>query len=103
VAIFLLLQAPAAQGGRGMVLIIQLVLLVAIFYFILILPQRREAKRHKEVLAALRPGDAIVTSGGLIGEIVQLKDDQVTVKTGDSRVVVERARIARKLEAPAKP
>jgi preprotein translocase subunit YajC len=86
-----------------MVLIIQLVLLVAIFYFILILPQRREAKRHKEVLAALRPGDAIVTSGGLIGEIVQLKDDQVTVKTGDSRVVVERARIARKLEAPAKP
>ena len=86
-----------------MVLIVQLVLLVAIFYFILILPQRREAKRHKEMLAALRPGDAIVTSGGLIGEIVQLKEDQVTLKSGDSRVIVERVLIARKLEATAKP
>jgi preprotein translocase subunit YajC len=85
----------------GMALIIQLVLIVAIFYFILILPQRREQKRHREMLAALRPGDAIVTAGGLIGEIIQLKDEQITIKSGEARVIIERGRVARLLNPPA--
>jgi len=85
----------------GMALIIQLVLIVAIFYFLLVMPQRREQKRHREMLAALRPGDEVVTAGGVIGEIVQLRDDQVVLKSGDSRLVVERPRIARKVAAPA--
>jgi preprotein translocase subunit YajC len=84
-----------------MALIIQLVFIVAIFYFILVLPQRREQKRHREMLAALRPGDEIVTAGGLVGDIVQLKEDLVTVKSGDARVVVERGRIARLLNPPS--
>lgn len=85
----------------GMALIIQLVLIVAIFYFLLILPQRREQKRHREMLAALRPGDQVVTAGGVIGEIIQLKEDQVMVKSGESRLLIERARIARKVGDPA--
>ncbi|CAN5849550.1 hypothetical protein BH23GEM8_BH23GEM8_21640 [soil metagenome] len=85
----------------GLALIIQLVFIVAIFYFILILPQRREQKRHREMLAALRPGDQIVTAGGLVGDIVQLKDDLVTVKSGDARVIVERGRVARLLNPPS--
>jgi preprotein translocase subunit YajC len=85
----------------GMALIIQLVFIVAIFYFILILPQRREQKRHREMLAALRPGEQIVTVGGLVGDIVQLKEDLVTIKSGDARVVIERGRIARLLNPPA--
>ena len=85
----------------GMALIIQLVLVVAIFYFLLILPQRREQKRHREMLAALRPGDEVVTFGGVVGEIIQLKEELVTIKSGDSRLVVERGRIARLLRAPA--
>ena len=76
-------------------MIIQLVAILAIIWFLLILPQRREQKRHREMIAALRAGDEVVTSGGLIGEIIHLKDDQVTLKSGDARVVVERARIAR--------
>jgi preprotein translocase subunit YajC len=82
----------------GLPLLINLVLFVGIFYFLLIVPQRREQKRHAEMIAALRPGDEVVTAGGLIGEIVQLKDDQITLKSGDSRVLVERARIARLLK-----
>ena len=85
----------------GMALILQLVLVVGIFYFLLILPQRREQKRHREMLAALRPGDEVVTFGGLVGEVIQLKEDVVTIKSGDSRLVVERGRIARLLRAPA--
>lgn len=84
-----------------MALIIQLVLIVAIFYFLLIMPQRREQKRHREMIAALKPGDEVVTMGGLVGDIVTVKDDRVTLKTGDARVVVERARIARLAAAPA--
>lgn len=79
--------------------IIQLVVFVAIFYFMLILPQRKEQKRLRDMLAALRPGDEVVTSGGLIGEVILIKDEQVSLKTGDARVVVERARIVRKVEA----
>ena len=100
-AITLVLQASGQGGGMGMALIVQLVLVVAIFYFLLILPQRREQKRHREMLAALRPGDEVVTFGGLVGEVIQLKDELVTIKSGDSRLVVERGRIARLLRAPA--
>lgn len=84
-----------------MALMIQLVLIVAIMYFLFILPQRKEAKRHRELLAALRPGDEVATMGGVVGEIIQLKDDLVTLKSGDSRLVVERARIARLTRQPA--
>ena len=80
--------------------IIQLVAIVAIFYFLLILPQRREQKRHREMLAALRPGDKVVTAGGLVGDIVALAEDVVTLKTGDARVMVDRGRIARLVDAP---
>ena len=86
---------PGARGSRAWRFIIQLVLIVAILYFLFILPQRREQKRHRELLAALKPGDAVVTMGGLVGDIIQLKEDLVTLKSGDARVVVERARIAR--------
>jgi len=81
--------------GQGTATLINILMVVAIFYFLLILPQRREQKRHKEMLEALRPGDSVVTAGGIMGEIVQLRDDQVTVKSGESRFVVEKAKIAR--------
>lgn len=96
----LTLFALQAGGFGGMGLLIQLVFIIAIFYFLLILPQRREQKRHREMLAALNRGDQVVTMGGLVGEIIQLKDDLVTLKTGEARVVVERARIARLVTPP---
>ena len=91
-----------AQGGiPAMGVLIQFVFIIGIVYFLLIAPQRRERKRHAEMLAELKPGDQVVTAGGLIGEIISMRDEAVTVKTGDARVVVERARIARKVTAPA--
>lgn len=76
-------------------ILIQVVPLVAIMYFLFILPQRREQKRHRELIAGLKPGQEVVTTGGLVGEIIQLRDDLVTIKSGEARVVVERVRIAR--------
>jgi preprotein translocase subunit YajC len=78
----------------------------AIFYFILIRPQATQRKKHDELVRNLKKGDEIVTSGGLVGEVLFIKtmgdadkgggmDDRVTIKTGDTRVVVERGRIAK--------
>jgi preprotein translocase subunit YajC len=77
----------------------------AIFYFILIRPQSLQRKKHDELVRGLKKGDEIVTNGGLVGEVVFIKEmgddktagmeDRVTIKTGDTRVVIERGRIAR--------
>ena len=90
------------QGGMGMALIFQLVMIVAIFYFLLILPQKRERKRHREMLDALKPGDEVVTTGGLVGDVISLKEQRVMLKSGDARVVVEKGRIAALTNPPEK-
>lgn len=93
----------ALQAGRAgpLVLVAQLALFIGIMYFLFVLPQRREAKRHREMLESLRPGLEVATSGGLVGEIVMIRDERVTLKSGDARVVVERARIMRVLTPPS--
>lgn len=98
-----ILALQGLPGGNMTAILIQVVPLVAIMYFLFILPQRREQKRHRELIASLKPGQAVVTTGGLIGEIIQIRDDQVTLKSGESRIVVERVRIARLQSQPAVP
>jgi len=82
-------------------MLVQVVLIGGIFYFLLIRPQRQEQKRHREMVAALQKGDQVSTVGGLVGEIVALRDDTVTLKSGQAQVVVERGKVARRLNAPA--
>src|SRR5712672_4812046 len=78
----------------------------AIFYFILIRPQATQRKKHDELVRNLKKGDEIVTNGGLVGEVVFIKEkggddkaggleDRVTIKSGETRVIIERGRIAR--------
>jgi preprotein translocase subunit YajC len=94
-ALFSLLLAPSGQQGPGMgVFILQIGLFVAIFYFLLIRPQRQQQAKHRQLMASLQRGDQVVTSGGIIGEVVHLKDNEVTLRTGDTRVVVLRSSIA---------
>src|SRR3954466_5488598 len=83
----------------------------AIFYFILIRPQAAQRKKHDELVRNLKKGDEIVTNGGLGGAVLFIKErggddknsaleDRVTIKSGDTRVIVERGRIA-KINRPA--
>lgn len=90
----------ALQTG-GPATIIYFVAMVAIMYFLVIMPQQRERKRHKELVSSLKPSDQVVTMGGLVGEVISIKEELVTIKSGDSRVVVERARIARLITPPS--
>ena len=82
-----------AEGGLGLMPII---LVMIIFYFLLIRPQQKRAKQHREMLAAVRRGDKIVTNGGITGTIVKVVDDLDTVEVEiakDVKVNVVRAMI----------
>ena len=94
---FLGLFAPADQSGgaRGlMIFVFQMAAIIAIFYFLIIRPKVQQERQHKERLGQLKRGDEVVTAGGLVGEVIHIKDDRITIKTGESRVVVQRDRIA---------
>ncbi len=103
----LVLQAGGGFGSMSPFLI-QVTLILAIFYFFLIRPQSQQKKKHEEALRAIKRGDQIVTFGGIVGEVVHIKEvatgegatarpmeDQVTIKSAESRLVIERGKIAR--------
>jgi preprotein translocase subunit YajC len=75
-----------------------LVLLVVMFgflYFLLIRPQRQQQRKHGELLASLKPGDEVVTTGGIYGEVVQLDAERVMLEVDeDVRIAVARRSIA---------
>lgn len=88
------------QGsGDIFVSLLPLVVLFAIFYFIVIRPQNVEAKKHKEMVEGLAKGDKIITTGGLYAEVVKSEEDFIKVKLNDE-VIVKLARdyVARKLD-----
>lgn len=93
------------QGGPGLpIFLLQIGALVAIFYFVLIRPQRREKKAHQQMLQALGKGDRVLTNGGILGQVVHATERELTVKTAeDTRLVVDRGYVAAKLDADGKP
>lgn len=94
------------QGNPLLPTLMMWALIGAIFYFILLRPQQKQRKAHDEMLRSLKKGDEIVTAGGLVAEVVHIGQetpastvaamtDRITVKSGDTRLIVERGRIAR--------
>jgi preprotein translocase subunit YajC len=76
-------QGAAAAGGDGMgglVMLIPYALIFVVFYFLLIRPQQQARKRHMDMVAALKKGDVVVTSGGLIGKVKSVADDELRVE-----------------------
>lgn len=76
----------------------------AIFYFVLIRPGQKQRKAQDEMIRQVKKGDEIVTNGGVIGTVIQIPatsegsnpmEDRLTIKSGESRLIVERGRIAR--------
>ncbi len=92
--VFAFLTPSGQQSGPAtMLFVVQILAFVAIFWFLLIRPQRQQQKKHEALLKQLKKGDEIVTAGGIIGRIVHVKDDRITIESAESRMVVERARI----------
>jgi preprotein translocase subunit YajC len=81
----------AAGGDAGFASLIPLVLIMVIFYFLLIRPQQKKMKAHKAMVEGVKKGDSIITGGGVIGKITNVKDDITTVEIADGvRVKVKR-------------
>ncbi len=97
--------AGGTGGAQGNPLgaFVPLILMFAIFYFLLIRPQQKKAKQHREMLGNLKIGDRIVTNGGMYGTIVRMSDMTVIIEIAD-KVQVEMLRntIADKADAFAK-
>ena len=90
------------QGATGtFVFFLNMTAVILIFYFLLIRPQRKEQKKHKEMIAAIGKGDEIVTTGGIIGTVIRAEEDRLVIKTGggETKVTIERGRVARKVTA----
>jgi preprotein translocase subunit YajC len=96
----LLFSVPREGGNSGMIFFVQMMLIFAIFYFLLLRPQAKERQRHDEMLKSIKKGDEIVTTGGIIGKVVHVEEKRLTIKTGENtRLTVDRARIASILDA----
>lgn len=68
---------------------IYLVFIIAIFYFILIRPQKKKEKEQRDMISSLKKGDQIVTIGGFYAKVVSVKDNVLTAMLGDSKVKIE--------------
>ena len=84
----------AAQmgGGSGLALFAPVLLIFGVFYFLLILPQQRRQKKWQQMLAELKTGDKVVTSGGLKGTIFSMKDDSVTLRVPPDNLKIDVTR-----------
>jgi preprotein translocase subunit YajC len=87
-------QTASGQGGQIMAFL-PLILLFAVFYFLLIRPQQKRAKAHKQFSENLKKGDRVVTSGGMYGTMTGVTDDAVTIEVAEKvRVKVLKSAIA---------
>lgn len=97
--LYAMLAVPREGGNAGMIFLVQMGLIFAIFYFLLLRPQAKQRKQHEQMLKELKKGDEIVTSGGIIGRVVHVEEDRLTLKTGDNtKLTVDRARVAAVLD-----
>jgi len=89
---YLHLLAIQAGGSMGWLGFAPLIFIFAIFYFLLIMPQQRRQKKWQSMLSELKTGDKVVTSGGLRGTIVSLKDDAVQLRVPPDNLRIEVSR-----------
>ena len=87
------------DGGFDWTLIIFLVLIFAVFYFLMIRPQRKKQKEHQELVQQLQKGDNVVTTGGIYGVVESLSEDSIVIKVESGTTMrVARASVALKRE-----
>ncbi|MGD9840871.1 MAG: preprotein translocase subunit YajC [Candidatus Bipolaricaulis sp.] len=78
-------------------LVVMLVAFAAIFYFLLIRPQRRHQKEHRDLLGSLKRGDRVVTAGGILGTIEDISEDSVLLAVEDGKIRLSKGSIVDKV------
>lgn len=82
-------------------LIIMMILLFIIMYLIIIRPQQKKQKEHEALIRSLKPGDKVVTSSGIYGVILTLKEQTLTLRTGEAKIEILRSAVAQVVERKA--
>lgn len=85
--------APAAGSNFLTGILLPFGLMALVMYFLLIRPQQQQRKKHQEMLSNLKKNDMVVTSGGLLGKVVKLSDDELTLNLGQTEVRIVRAMV----------
>lgn len=88
--------AQAAGGGTAaFAQFIPLILIFAIMYFLMIRPQQKRVKQHREMVSALKKGDQVVTQGGILGKVMSVRDDEIEVEIAQGvKVRIVRSTVA---------
>lgn len=89
------LAAPREGASGASVLLIQMAAIFAIFYFLLIRPQQKQAQRHREMVSSVGKGAVVVTNGGIVGTVVEVREDRLIIESAGTPLEVERSLIAR--------
>jgi preprotein translocase subunit YajC len=99
---FTLALAPQAQPGQqappAWTSLVPLVLLIVVFYFVLIRPQQKKARDQAEMLKSVRPGDRVLTSGGILGVVVSVKDKSISLRSADAKMEIAKSSVSEILE-----
>lgn len=92
---------PAAEGPSMLQAFLPLIIIFVLFYFMFIIPNKKEQKKHREMLKALKQGDKIITSGGIVGIIDKINDNEdiIRIRSGENTLInIKRSYIATKIE-----
>lgn len=83
------LEAAMGQDMASMIMMVgSMILFTVVFYFMIIAPQRKKEKELKKKLETMRPGDKVVTIGGLVGTVANIKDNEITISTSVANTLV---------------
>jgi preprotein translocase subunit YajC len=85
------IPSPTGQLLKG---ILPIVMIMVVFYVLLIRPQSRKAKELAEVIKTMKPGDKVVTSSGIKGIVVSVKDDSVTIRSADTKLEILKSAVS---------
>ena len=88
-----LTTTPDAMGGMGSTLFM-LIMMIAVFYFMLIRPENKRKKEAEEMRSAVKKGDKITTIGGIVGTVVDVKENNIVIETSADQVRIELAKWA---------
>ncbi|MGH9901867.1 MAG: preprotein translocase subunit YajC [Pyrinomonadaceae bacterium] len=94
---FFLLQAPSQTGGAGSFLIqfFPFILIFGVFYFLIIVPQRKRQRELQQTVASLKAGDRIITTGGILATVTSVRDASLIVRSADKTMLeISRASVA---------
>jgi len=87
--LFMMTETPAAQPPNYWMLAIYLVFFGALMYFLIFLPQKKREKKTRQMLETLVVGSVVTTIGGMVGKVINIQDDEITIESGIEKTVVK--------------